>query len=129
MPKSSGNRRSNSKNSADWQQYEFVALPLTEDEKKAFKHQYEQTPNLRLDKLDELLKNGYKVSLNYDTSNNCIQVALTCKEPNSPNFNYVMSSRSPDVWQAISLALYKHYDLCDDEDWGAETREDGRSFG
>jgi hypothetical protein len=129
MPKTNGNKRSNSQNSSEWGKFEFVAINLTEDEKKQFKKAYTDKPNDLLGQLDGLLKNGYKLSLSYDNQNNCVLASLTGKDPNSPNYNYVMTSRAGESWESMALALFKHYVVCDDEDWGGDTREDGRSWG
>lgn len=129
MPKTTGNAKSNSKNSKDWQQFDFVEVRLNEEEKTDFKKRYSSEADKLLGMVDEIVKNGYKISSSYDTTNNCIIVALTCKEPNSPNFNYVMTSRAGEVWEATALAMYKHYFCCDDEDWGSETRINDRQWG
>lgn len=129
MPKTGGNKRSNDRNSQEWGKFEFVAVNLTEEEKKQFRLAYKDKPNDLLNPLDGFLKNGYKISLSYDQQNNCVLASMTGKDPASPNYNYVMTSRAADAWESLALALFKHYQVCDDEDWGGDTREDGRSWG
>lgn len=129
MPNKTGNKHSNSRDSSDWTKFEFVSVNLTEDEKKKFKSVYSESPQEFFNQLDGLLKNGYKVSLSYDKQNNCVLASMTGKDPLSPNFNYVLTSRAADAWESLALSLFKHFHVCDDEDWGGDTREDGRSWG
>lgn len=129
MPKSRGNSKSQSRNSNDWGKFDFVEINLSEEDKADFKKLYAEHPSNLLNSLDEMTKNGYKVSLTYDTSNNCVIASLTCKEPLDANFNYILSARSSDTYEALALVLYKHYYLSDDGDWGAETRTNARSWG
>lgn len=124
-----GNPKSQSKDSKDWQSYDFVEIPLTEEQKADFKAMYAKDANALLGYIPELVGDGYKLSSTWDEPNKCFIVSLTCKDPLSTNFGYVMTSRAGDLWEAMSLALYKHRFACDDEDWGAETRTNGRSWG
>lgn len=124
-----GNRKSNSKNPSDWQRFDFVEIRVGEQEKKDFHAKLTKDPNHFLGEVDNLTKNGYKVSLSYDTNNSCIIASLTCKEPNDPNFNNVLTARASEVWEALSLVMYKHMYMCDDGDWGGDTVQDGRQWG
>lgn len=127
--KANGNRKSQSKNPNDWQKFEFVEIRLAETEKADFKAKYLKDPNHFLSELDGLAKNGYKLSLSYDANGNSIIASLTCREPGDPNFNYVLTARSSDTWEALCLVLYKHMYMCDDGDWQGDTREGGTSWG
>lgn len=129
MPANKGNRKSNSKDPQDWQKYDFVEVTLSEEEKVAFKAHYAKDPQSLLGLVEETARGGYKLSLTYDQANECMIATLTCKEPSAVNFGYVMTSRAGDTWESIALAMYKHHYACDDEDWGAETRTNGRSWG
>lgn len=129
MAPKTGNRKSNSKDSADWQKYEFVNLNLTEAEKEDFKKQYATESDKFLRGIDELLQAGYKLSVTWDKDNKCAIASLTCREPQDPNFNYVLTARSGDMWEAQSLVMYKHLYVCDDGDWGGDTQQDRNSWG
>lgn len=124
-----GNKRSNSKNSKDWQTFEFVEIRLSEQDKSNFKSIYEKEPNTLLGEADLLCKNGYKLSVAYDTQNSCVIASLTCREPKDPNFNYVLSARAADYWEATALVLFKHVHLSDNGDWGGDTKSDARVWG
>lgn len=129
MPSKGGNRKSNSKNSQDWQKFDFVEVRLEETQKSEFKANYAKDANMYLGLVSETLSTGYKLSVSYSEENKTFLASLTCKEPLDANFNYVMTSRSGDAWEAIALAMYKHHFVCDDNDWGAETRMDDRNWG
>ncbi len=128
MP-ASGNSKSNSKNSADWQKFDFVEIRLDDKEKADFKKRYAADGQAILAPLDGLLHEGYKLSISYDDNNKCLIASLTCKYSLSPNFNYVMTSRASDMWEAMALAAYKHFSCCDNGDWGAETRINSNTWG
>lgn len=129
MPPKGGNRKSNSRNTQDWQKFDFVEVRLTEEQKAEFKAKYAKDANQYLGLVSETLSGGYKLSLTYDEANKVYLASLTCREALDPNFNYVMTSRSSDAWEAMALAMYKHHFVCDDGDWGAETRQDDRNWG
>lgn len=129
MPQKSGNRKSNSKNPADWQKFDFVEIRLTDADKADFKAKYAKDAQLFFGELDGLSKNGYKVSLSYDTSNNCVIASLTCREASDPNFNFVLTARAGDTWEALALVLYKHLFMCDDGDWGADEHGSSSQWG
>lgn len=124
-----GNKKSHSKNPADWNKFEFVDLKLSKEDVADFKERYEKDATHFLSEVDGMAKNGYKLSLAYDTGNNCIIASFTCREPNDPNFNYVLTARAGDVWEATALVVYKHMYMCDDGDWGGDTQPDRNSWG
>lgn len=123
------NRKANSRNPADWQKFEFVEIQVGKDEQAEFKARYAKEPAHFLDELSGLVRSGYKFSATYDDTNNCVIASLSCREPSDPNFNYVLSARAGDIWEASALVMYKHLYLCDDGDWGGDTRTDARSWG
>ncbi len=129
MAPKTGNRKSNSKDPADWQKFEFVEIPLNEEEKADFKTKYAKDANFTLGLLHETLTNGYKLSTSWDEGNSCVIASLTCKAPLDVNFNFVLTARAGDVWESVALVLYKHHVLADDNDWGAETRTTSRQWG
>lgn len=129
MKSSKGNSKSSSKNPADWNKFDFVEIRLDDKQKAEFKSKYSKDGQSLLALLDETVKNGYKLSIGYDTNNNCVIASLTCREPNDTNFNYVMTSRAADCWEATALAMYKHHFVVDDNDWGGDTRESRDTWG
>lgn len=129
MPPNKGNRKSNSKNSQDWQKFEFVEIRLTDTQKDEFKAKYAKDTNQFLGLLTETLSGDYKLSITYSEENKVFLASLTCRQPSNPNFNYVMTSRASDPWEAMALAMYKHHFACDDNDWGGDTRMDDRNWG
>jgi hypothetical protein len=129
MPRKTGNSKSNSKQPADWQKFDFVEIRLTEEDKADFKAKYQKDAQIFFSETDTLLKSGYKFSVSYDTGNNAVIASLTCKEALDPNFNYVMTARAGEYWEALALVMYKHMFMCDDGDWAAETRANDSQWG
>jgi len=129
LPKNTGNSRSNSKNQQDWQKFDFVEIRLDEKEKAAFKKMYADKAQELLGVVPELLSSGYKLSLTWDENNKTYIASITCKAPLDPNFNYIMTSRAGDPWEAVALGIYKHQFMCDDGDWGGDTKQNSQTWG
>lgn len=107
----------NGKYSSDIQ---FVTMRIGAKEKEQFKAWYSKNANDVLAKLEELVSDGYKVSLSYYFDGNCHIVSLTCKDEKSANFNRCLTSRSDDLWEAVGLTVFKHFHLCNDGIWEDE---------
>jgi len=90
----------------------FVNHEMTRDEK----NQYEQWSMAvddasLLDYLQELVDNGYKISLKYDGRNKTYQCSLTCSNPNHDDFGLVLTARAPDMFNLLRVAVFKHFVL------------------
>lgn len=129
MPPKSGNRKSQSRNSQDWQKFDFVEIRLDDHQKADFKAKYAKDANQFLGLLTETLSGDYKLSITYSEENKVFLASLTCRNAVDANYNYVMTSRAGDPWEAIALAMFKHHFVCDDNDWGGDTRLDDRNWG
>lgn len=55
-----------------------------------------------------LLTEGYKISSSYNGQNSTYNVLLTCNQPSNPNAGFGLSAYSPNWYQAVRLALFKH---------------------
>lgn len=123
------NSKTSSKNPRDWQQYDFVNITLTESDKAKFAEWQGKQGSKVYDQLDGLIQSGYKLSSSYDEANKCNIVSLTCREIGDVNYGYVLSSRAGNIWDALALTLYKHYEMCDDGDWAVDQRKTSNSWG
>lgn len=63
--------------------------------------------------LEEMLATGYRVSFFYDAKNDAAQCSVTCADPKSVNAGWTMTSRGPTWWDALSVAVFKHFILCE----------------
>ena len=115
--KSGGNAKSNSRNPSDWQNFEFVALTLDEAQKDQFREWYKEQGQRALDELPSMVTGGYKASVGWDEGSQCFIASLTCKEPTDPNYGYVLSSRSTDLWEAMALNVFKTVEICEEYEW------------
>lgn len=125
MPSKGGNAKSNSKNREDWVKYDFASVQLDAAQKKDFKARWAAKPTEFLDHLGSYAQNGYKFSCSWDGANNCFIASMTCNEAGDPNFHFVLTSRSPDFWEALALNIYKTRECCDKEIWSDGSQEMG----
>lgn len=114
-------KNSSRKSKATWQnEIQFSSWRLTTEQKKAFEAAYEKNGAELVSMLDTVLLAGYKVSLSFDSTNQTTIVSLTAKNEADPNYNWCLTTRHHDAYRAIALAMYKHFDLCDDCIWPVE---------
>lgn len=66
------------------------------------------------ERFNHWLGEGYRLAFGYDVKTDCISVAVTCKDDNSPNHGKTMTSFAPSWIEALQAALYKHYVLLDE---------------
>lgn len=59
---------------------------------------------------------GYSTKLSWDAYSKCFQATLTAWDGNCPNYGYGLSARGSTPERAISLLLYKHYEVLQ-ENW------------
>jgi hypothetical protein len=110
---------------ATWQG--FVDIPMTAHQKEAFKavemdaEDFERT-------LEDFIGEGYKVSVTYQRKQGSFQVAATAQWAGMPNAGYTTSAWAKDVFTALRLLLYKHYDMCGG-DWAAGDSSGDEAFG
>ena len=100
---------------------EFVNVRLTEDDKPRFKSWAGENLDDLGTFLSELIGSDYKLSMNLDLRNDCYIVAVTGTTENRVNKSLCMTSRASDLVEAILIALYKHFVLCESGSWGEPT--------
>jgi len=98
----------------------FVNLRLTTDQKPAFEHWAKENQADLFSYVVNMVADGYKISLNLDSNNDCVIVAVTGTDGNRVNRGRCMTSRSTDAIEALLMAVFKHIVLCDGGDWGEE---------
>lgn len=88
---------------------EFVNRELTEAESPGLYAWREDTQNV-FDRLEELLEEGYKVSLKYDdySSSPC---AFLFPPAGGENDGLILTGRGGDPYRALCECLYKHLEL------------------
>lgn len=120
MARKTGKGKGYSRNPADWTNFEFVTVNLTEAQAKEFRVLQQEGPDELDDATVTLLEGRYKLSVVYDALNSCFIASLTCKQEDDENYGYVLSSRSADPWEAIRLCSFKTVHVCKDGSWPKE---------
>lgn len=85
----------------------FVNLKLNEEQKALFLSWDVHDDDVWL-LFTGLLTEGYKISSSYNGQNSTYNVLLTCNNPSSPNAGFGLSAYSPNWYNAVRLALFKH---------------------
>lgn len=112
-----GNSKSNSHNPIDWKNFEFANVKLTKPQQDEFHRWYEDN-NKDIDEyVRQLVNSNHKITLSSDQSNDCVIASVTCKDELSPNYGYVLTSRSDNWLEALCLCVFKDTVVCVDIPW------------
>lgn len=101
--------RPKSKTNTDWKG--FANVPFNA-EARALYEAAEIAENVVYQRLEQLISTGYRVTFSYDKEGDTYQVSITCSAPKNANEGYTLTSRGPTWWDALSVATFKHFDLC-----------------
>lgn len=117
MPRDTKRNKRSVSGKGNFNDFTFVEIRLAEADKDQFKAWAKNNTDDSLDLLSALVNSGYKLSVSWSDYNDCYTASLTGVEENGPNFQHVMTSRSDELWEAVMIALYKHYVLCPNGEW------------
>jgi len=109
--------RHQAKQKPEWGK-DFVECHLGEKDKVQVRQAVERLDEL-MDGFERLIQNGYKVSIAVDDRNDNYGAYCTIKDPNSPNYPYMLVGRGPSAVGAIAALLYKHTVMLDGM-WASE---------
>ena len=90
----------------------FVDVQLTAEARAAFLANKPDADEV-LYGICVLLGGGYRVGCSYSGERHSFIVSLTCREHGDANEGLCMTSFASDLVTALSLALFKHYTLCE----------------
>lgn len=93
----------------------FVNKNLTAEEKRDHDSANRPVEYVAVEFL-KLSMGGYSLKISYDAYSKCMQATLLVWNKANPNFGYGLSARGATAERAVSLLLYKHYDVLH-EDW------------
>lgn len=111
-------RASKSKSAATGRSsYKFINISLTAEDKRALSSG-ELVGTLSLELMFDLVSSGYKVSLNEDTKNACCVCSITDTRTDSPFYQYILTGRGSNPFNAWLAAAYRHFVLAGEE-WGS----------
>lgn len=91
----------------------FINIRLDDEQKANFYAWLEGASGSIHQLTDDVLGHGAKVSLAYDTQNSCYIVSYTGALVLGSNERYVVTSRAGTLHEALGLAAWKHFYLCD----------------
>lgn len=121
-----GKNNSGSKSNNQFE-VQFANLKIDSKHKDSFEEWKESKPeDVALD-VASFISNGHKTSISWDNDNHCWIVSATCKEERSPNYNYCLTSRSDDWYEAMCMNVYKHKFIAKEGKW-SDQQED-RNWG
>ena len=94
----------------------FVDIPLSEADKASLDGlNFEPEDAFKF--LEEMVEDGYKISISQDTAHSCYIATATGRNPNDPNYGYALSGRGADVVGGLASLAYKHVTLCQRGVW------------
>jgi len=105
----------------------FVDVKLDQQQKKDFAAR-KQTSEALVTQLQDLCDQGYRVGVTWSGEQQTYTVSLTCRDEESPNNGCCMTSFAGQLDRALSLALFKHYVVCE-EVWSVGGSIDSDDFG
>lgn len=94
----------------------FIKRELSADEQRACKEQVLTGAAFAIQLVDVTSK-GYKVTLRFDDFTGGYAAYMQHTSAAHANYGYILTGRGSDVLKAFKQLLYKHYNLCPDQDW------------
>lgn len=98
----------------------WVECDLGEDHKKHLKS-LKVTAEKTMQGLDSLVVEGYKLSMSFETKNDCVGVYLTQPKPEGQEYTVCLSARGPSLDKALMVLLYKHFEMLQG-DWSGKVK-------
>lgn len=87
--------------------FKFAAITLTVEDKANFEAWATKAAPTMLDQLAELVMEGWKTSVTWDSENDCFIASATCRTEKHKNENIVVTSRSDVFLEAFALTFWK----------------------
>lgn len=63
----------------------------------------------------DLVRDGWKTSLRWDSENDCFIASATCVDDDNRNYDVCVTSRSDNMYEAVLINYYKIYILFDNK--------------
>lgn len=104
----------------------WINRNLTSEE-KAHHDAQEKSPKELGVLLFKIASEGYNIRVAWDSYSKCFQANIIPYQPENPNFGYALSARGVTPSRAVSLLLYKHYAVFE-ENWSNHYQAPSNSF-
>lgn len=109
-----------------FQDIKFVNYNLTEEQKNDHDSTNRPVEYVAVQGV-KLISKGYAVKISFDSYSKCYQATLTVWNEANHNFGYGLSARGATPERALSLLLYKHFDVLK-ENWSQAYKAPASSF-
>lgn len=106
----------------------FVDVKLTQEQKAAFVAREQPPAAWCVDRMQQLVFSGYRFGCSWSGEHQSFTVSMTCRNDESANNGLCMTSFAGQLLTAVRLALYKHYEVCD-QVWTIPGADPGEDFG
>lgn len=93
----------------------FVSCSLSEEDKAHVKEHLLGSSDI-LDKLEDLCREGYKISVSFDERSDAVGAFMTRVSQGDPHTGWTLTARAPFAVAALTVLLYKHFEMLK-EDW------------
>lgn len=103
----------------------FVDIPLGATTEDALFAQFDNEGAV-YDQATKLLEAGYRLGFSYNGQNDAFICSVTCKDEASPNANKTFTAFAGSWYEALMVALYKHY-VISSGDWSKGSSPGGKS--
>jgi len=94
----------------------FVDVQLTDADKASLAEGHFEAGDA-FQFVEEMVEDGYKVTLSQDTAHSCYIAAATGRLPDDPNNGYTLTGRGPDVIGSLACLAHKHIIICQRGAW------------
>lgn len=117
-----GTQRKNGfrKFSGDWEGFVDIVLN-SEDKERLSQTEPEDYPDF-MAWFEELLSDGYKLSITRDETHACDIATITGKGQGCVNAGYSLSARGPGLAGSLLVLYFKHVVLCEGGRWSGHER-------
>jgi len=112
---------------ARFTQSTFASITLTSENKKDFEKWASSSSLTALECMNKLMGDGFKVSASWVTDQNAFCCSIIGTDVTKHHKDMVMTSWSDDLEEVILIGTYKHYVLCNGDEW--PTRDAGQRWG
>lgn len=104
-----------SKASQGYPATQWVSCDLSPEEKDDLRKR-DISVDAILSSLAAVIAEGFKISISFDSRSDAVGAYLTAPRDTYPNSTVCLSARAPSLEAALSVLLYKHYEVLQ-EDW------------
>ena len=107
-----------------WLGYANIDIPASRRDEAS---QFIADTELFSEALENVISDGYRLSLSLNKTNDTVTCTATCKNKASPNAGYSLTGYGKDWLRATGSLLFKHYRLAS-EDWTGHTSQNDDEF-